>query len=130
VVADGGRDSFREWTRRRLSAALGRPLALTTREGMIHRWTVTRDGHEPVVVTLNSPELAEMAHVLVSDPESVRSEPVRSMCLRTEEDVHRVMEQIKALRFVSARVEAARDEAERHARHGSRERRVEPGDQE
>lgn len=75
---------FREWAARQLRSALGEPEVLATAAGDVYRWTLRRDGREPMYVTLNSPELPELAHVIYTDPEMLRSDPIISRITRTE----------------------------------------------
>jgi hypothetical protein len=75
---------FREWAARQLRSALGEPEVLATTVGDVYRWTLRREGKEPLYVTLNSPELPELAHVIYTDPEMLRADPITSRITRTE----------------------------------------------
>lgn len=78
---------FREWAQRQLRGALGEPETLRSEAGEVYRWTLRRPRREPLYVTLNSPEMPELAHVIVSDPEMLVQDPIRSKIARTEPEL-------------------------------------------
>lgn len=89
--------TFRERACRQFAAAFGPPTALPTEAGDLYRWVLKRPGgRQPVYVTLDSPEMTHIAHVLVSDPQSTQLDPVSSLVMRTEAEVASAIARIKA----------------------------------
>jgi hypothetical protein len=88
---------FRERARMHLVEAFGEPEVLQTSNGPLYRWVLRRkhgvDAH--VYVTLDSPEMPDIAHVLVSDPAARTIEKITSRTMRTMEEVDALIKTIR-----------------------------------
>lgn len=94
---------FREVAKEHFVRAFGEPQHLPTEAGDLYRWVIPIPGtlHTAnVYVTIDSPEMPDIAHVLISDPAAGAVEPISSIITRSLEDVDRLIERIK--RRVSA----------------------------
>lgn len=87
---------FREQARKECRKAFGEPQVLKVRGGEIDRWTLTRPEGGDMYVTLDAPELPDLVHVMISDPTSMRVDPIASLVTRTMEEVKKTIETIKA----------------------------------
>lgn len=86
---------FREWAVRQLRGVFGEPETLHTEAGELYRWTLRRDGREPLYVSLNSPEMPELAHVICADPEMLLGDPITSRIARTEPELLVALHEIR-----------------------------------
>lgn len=93
-----GGATFRERARRQFETAFGVPAVLATEAGSLYRWVLTRAPRSSLYVTLDSPEMTHLAHVLVSDPLSTQLDPVSSVVMRTDAEVASAVARIRAQR--------------------------------
>jgi hypothetical protein len=89
--------TFREMAAEFFIDALGEPHEIRVEAGVIYRWVIRRPGNLDVAiyVTLDSPELANYAHLLVSDPACGGNDPVQDVMMRTEADFGPALELIR-----------------------------------
>jgi hypothetical protein len=86
--------TLREQALARLTEALGPPRALSAEPDMaFYRWILSRSDGMSLYLTLNSPELTDIAHLLLSDPRQA-VEPVVSLTIRTIPEVDAAIERI------------------------------------
>ena len=79
---------FREQAFLSLKQFLGEPEILPATGGFLYRWLLERPNGLSMYVTLDSPELPEVAHLIISDPQSKQAvDPVLSKTMRTLEEV-------------------------------------------
>jgi hypothetical protein len=80
-----------------LAAAFGAPQRLETESGPLYRWVLRRargaDAH--VYITLDSPELPDLAHVLISDPGAKTINPITALTIRTMPEADRLVALVK-----------------------------------
>jgi hypothetical protein len=90
--------TFRDRVHDRLVEAFRAPQELHTESGKVYRWVLRRDSglHAHVYLTLDSPELPTLAHVMVSDPGSIAVKPISSRTMRTMEEVEALITTIRA----------------------------------
>lgn len=87
--------SFRDDAVSKFIEAFGEPETLDATGGMIYRWRLTRPHNLDLFITFDSPEMHEVAHVIVSDPSSKATEPVNSLTMRTIREVELMIERIR-----------------------------------
>ncbi|MBC7833693.1 MAG: hypothetical protein H7Y88_01150 [Phycisphaerales bacterium] len=75
--------SFRDQVASLFTEAFGDPAILDTESGPLFRWKLGRANGLHVYVTLDSPEMPSLAHVIISDPGSGGVDPVQSVVMRT-----------------------------------------------
>jgi hypothetical protein len=92
---NGGPLTFREQALRRFVAAFGPPREVPVQGGSVYRRVLERPRSLSVYVTLNSPEMTGLAHVLVSDPRCKAGDPLASVVLRTLEEVEALVERVR-----------------------------------
>ncbi|HYE03733.1 MAG TPA: hypothetical protein VD963_10930 [Phycisphaerales bacterium] len=90
----GSIDTFRGWALRRLTEEFGEPKVLKVERDALYRWVLHRAHGLSVYLTLDSPELPDMAHLLISDPSSQAIEPIASRSMRTKEELEAVIKLI------------------------------------
>lgn len=80
---------FRDVALRLLTEAFGEPAVIKTAEGPVYRWKLERPGrpHMALYVTLDSPEMPDLAHIMISDPNPEAPEPLTSVVMRTAPEV-------------------------------------------
>jgi hypothetical protein len=86
--------SFRDQALERLTAALGPPEAIRVQGGLMYRWVRRRKHGLDMYITLDSPEMPSLAHLIVSDPLGMTVDPVVSITMRTIAEVERVAHQL------------------------------------
>jgi hypothetical protein len=87
-------NTFREQVRDIFTQTLGNPAVIPVGNGDIWRWVLQRQYSMHVYVTIDSPEMPDLAHVIVSDPASKNVEPVASYTVRTHEEADRIVQAI------------------------------------
>ena len=87
---------FREQACEEFKKAFGQPEVIEVTGGEIYRWILKRKHGNHVFVTIDSPELPDIAHIMISDPSSRSVEPVANMTLRTLEEIKQIIERIRA----------------------------------
>lgn len=85
---------FRMVALRRIAESLGRPDALPVGSGYLYRWTLERPDRSPVYVTLDSPELPDIGHLMVSDPSASTVTPVTAFTVRTMQELEVVLREV------------------------------------
>lgn len=65
--------------------------------GEIDRWTLTLTSNprRTIYITLDSPEMPQLAHVIVSDPGANLADPIGSFSMRTVDEVRSVIKRIQ-----------------------------------
>lgn len=86
---------FRERALDRLIAAFGDPERIPAEAGILYRWVLRRPHGLDLYITLDSPEMPEIAHLIVSDPRSGVVDPVVSLTMRTLPEVDAVVEKLR-----------------------------------
>ena len=96
-MAEGvrGTEPFRQRALGRLVAAFGDPEVLRSEAGALYRWVLRRAHRMDMYITLDSPEMPDMAHLIVSDPKAGGAEPVASLTMRTIEEVDAVIGKLR-----------------------------------
>ena len=79
---DGGR-SFRDVALEHLSEAFGDPRGMRAEVGALYRWVLKREQGLSLYVTLDSPEMPWIAHLLISDPGDKSVDPIATITMRT-----------------------------------------------
>ena len=92
---DSDAPSFRDRALERLKAVLGDPESIPVQGGTMYRWVLRRPHGLDVYVTLDSPEMPALAHLIVSDPLGMAVDPVVSITMRTIEEVDRVATKLR-----------------------------------
>jgi hypothetical protein len=89
--------SFRDKAAAFFLRALGEPTRISVESGTIYRWVIPRKGGHDVnvYITLDSPELPDYAHIMISDPAAKDDQPVKSLMMRREEEFDRVLAEIR-----------------------------------
>lgn len=87
--------NFRERARRQFESTFGPPQVLPTEVGSLYRWVLKRPSGKSLYITLDSPEMTHIAHVLVSDPLSTQLDPISSLVMRTDAEVESAIARIK-----------------------------------
>lgn len=96
-MADPG--SLRERARRECRKTFGEPQVLKVKGGEIDRWTLTREGGGPeMYVTLDAPELPDLVHIMISDPQATPVDPISSIVMRTLDEVKATIQAIEEQR--------------------------------
>jgi hypothetical protein len=94
----GGRGedrSFRDVARDLLIEAFGEPRVMRAEEGALYRWVLKRERGLSLYVTLDSPEMPWIAHLLISDPEAEMVDPIATVTMRTVEEIRATIEAIR-----------------------------------
>jgi hypothetical protein len=79
--------TFRDQALERLKAFLGEPEAIRVTGGEMYRWVLRRPHNLDMYITLDSPEMPDIAHLIVSDPKGMAADPVVSLTMRTLPEV-------------------------------------------
>ncbi|HYE60438.1 MAG TPA: hypothetical protein VD997_00455 [Phycisphaerales bacterium] len=89
--------SFREKATEYFIRELGEPVHIQVKEGTIFRWTIRRRDNMDlaIYITLDSPEMPDIAHVMISDPGCIDAEPIKSYTLRTEDEFAMALGEIR-----------------------------------
>jgi hypothetical protein len=86
---------FRDRALTVLKEVLGEPERLPATGGVLYRWILERSNGLSMYVTLDSPEMPELAHLIISDPQSTQNvEPVVSKTMRTIEEVEAIAQEL------------------------------------
>lgn len=86
--------SFRDEALAQLAHAFGPPRVIPTEPGLaFYRWILDRPCGLSVYLTLNCPESAQIAHLILSDPKQ-GADPVVSITIRTMPQVSAAIERI------------------------------------
>lgn len=90
--------TFRDKALAFFRAHLGEPYEWEEPPGFTYRWVVRRAERPTmhIYVTLNSPEFANIAHILIADPCAPEDGRLESLTLRREEEFEGVMAMIRA----------------------------------
>jgi hypothetical protein len=91
----GTHTPFREVARQILVGAFGEPTAVPVDSGRLYRWVLERPYGLSVYVTLDSPEMPDLGHVMISDPASTAVDPIASMTVRTATEVESLVDRIR-----------------------------------
>ena len=86
--------AFRQQALERLMGALGEPEVIKVSGGEMYRWVLKRPHNLHMYLTLDSPELPDIAHLIVSDPRSRAADPVVSLTMRTLPEVDAVVKKV------------------------------------
>jgi hypothetical protein len=86
---------FRELAADEVRQAFGDPEVIPVKGGQLYRWVLKRQHGSHVFVTIDSPEIPTICHIMISDPSSKAVEPVTNMTLRTLDEVRMVIERIR-----------------------------------
>lgn len=91
--------SFREQAKELMAAAFGDPQVMKAESGNLYRWVMPRrDGlNVHVYVTMDSPEMPDIAHVMVSEPSSSAVTPLTTTVMRTLEEVKALIKRIRTV---------------------------------
>ena len=89
--------TFRDQAASFFTNALGQPFAIPAPEGLMCRWKFQRQGSTDLVIyiTMDSPEMPDIAHIMISDPSCKDSQPITSLVLRKVEDFEPTLEKIR-----------------------------------
>lgn len=88
--------TFRDRALDRMRAKLGEPRPIPTGEGrFFYRWILERPHGLSIYVTLDSPEIQHLAHLLVSDPRAAVN-PIQTITMRTFEEVDEAVKAVLA----------------------------------
>lgn len=98
--AESGRrhgGTFRDKATAYFMRELGEAVHIEVKEGTIYRWTIRRRDNMDlaIYITLDSPELPDFAHLMISDPGCAGAEPLKSYMLRTEAEFAVALGEIK-----------------------------------
>ena len=90
--------SFREKAISYFYKALGQPEEIPVSNGKLFRWRLPRVGENDVMIyiTINSPELPNIAHIMVTDPAEDADEPIKNFVLRDLSALDAVLAYIRA----------------------------------
>jgi hypothetical protein len=94
--ADRPGRAFRERALERLVAKLGPPEVVPVTPGALYRWILRRPHGLDMYITLDSPEIPDLAHLIVSDPRSGAADPVASITMHTLAEVDAVIDRVLA----------------------------------
>lgn len=85
--------SFREKGLEYFRRHLGEPANIPVDNGTLYRWRLPRLGHPGLhfYVTIDAPELPQLAHIMVSDPAPDSDLPVRSFLVKNEAEFLNVL---------------------------------------
>jgi hypothetical protein len=88
---------FRERALAFFKEHLGEPTAIPAEPGFMYRWVLHRKLRPTlnVYITLDSPELLDLAHVMIGDPAVSGEDAIQSFVMRKEEDFHPVLARIR-----------------------------------
>jgi hypothetical protein len=75
--------------------AFGPAREIPVDQGCLYRWVFTRGGRREVYVTLDSPEMPQLAHLMISDLGSTALNPITTVIMRTLPEVHAAAEAIR-----------------------------------
>lgn len=85
---------FREQVVAKFTEMLGQAHVARVREGELYRWTLPRGtDHIAIFVTIDSPELPMIAHIMVSDGDDP-VEPISTLTVRTMAEAEAVLQRI------------------------------------
>jgi hypothetical protein len=76
-------------------AAFGEAREVQVENGYLYRWVFHRPDKSTVYITLDSPELPDLAHVMISDPAASAIAPITSVIMRTLPEVEAAIESIR-----------------------------------
>jgi hypothetical protein len=85
---------FREQVVAKFHAALGEPEISCVRSGRLYRWSLARPNDLTMYVTINSPERADIAHVMISDGSAHQWEPIVTLTIQTHAEVDSLLGRI------------------------------------
>jgi hypothetical protein len=90
--------SFREKGLDYFTRALGEPSHIPVQNGTIYRWALPRKGRNNVhiYITIDAPELPNMAHIMVSDPAQDVDGPLKNFTIRDVAEFEDVVAYIRA----------------------------------
>ncbi|HYE61354.1 MAG TPA: hypothetical protein VD997_05105 [Phycisphaerales bacterium] len=90
--------SFREKGLDYFTQALGPPTEIPVDNGTIYRWKLPRKGTHDVnvYITIDAPELPDIAHIMISDPAKGADEPIKGFTVRNESEFPNVLAYIRA----------------------------------
>jgi hypothetical protein len=86
---------FRMLALERITAAFGEPREIPVERGSLYRWVLERPHGLSIYLTLDSPEMPDLAHILVSDPSSKAIDPISSVVMRSIAEVDSAIERVK-----------------------------------
>jgi hypothetical protein len=87
--------TFREQALEEVRNAFGEPEYINVTGGQIFRWILKREHGSHLYITIDSPEIPSVCHIMISDPSSKAVEPISNMTLRTLEEVKSVIKRIE-----------------------------------
>ena len=87
--------NFRDQARDAFIEEFGEPEYISVTGGEIYRWILNRRDASDLFITIDSPEMPDLCHIMISDPASTAVEPVSSMTLRTLNEIHSVIERVR-----------------------------------
>jgi|GEM_PF-5602459 len=89
--------SFREKGLEFFIRELGEPTHIPVQNGTIYRWALPRKGRNNIniYITIDAPELPNMAHVMISDP-AQETDPLKNFTVRDESEFADVIAYIRA----------------------------------
>jgi hypothetical protein len=90
--------SFREKGLAFFTRELGEPTHIPVQNGTIYRWALPRKGRNDIniYITIDAPELPNMAHIMISDPAKEADQPIKNFTVRDEAEFPSVIAYIRA----------------------------------
>ena len=95
VILDAMTSMLRDSVREAFEKRFGPPQILDVSSGKIFRWVLQRANSMHLYVTLDSPELPDVAHIMISDPSSKAVDPISNRTLSTIEEAEQLIELIE-----------------------------------
>lgn len=89
----------------RLTGALGDYSETPIKGGSLYRWTISRPDGSKLYITLDSPELPNLAHIIISDPSSGAHKPIDAYSATDDEELGAIVDYVRRITAPEARAQ-------------------------